>query len=304
MSESKRGFVMVPDNSKGYSDSKIKTKCNGCVFAETLTTSDTIFQHGCSLGRIDKFRAKGTEVIDELDEDKNLFYVIDGRACNALRYNEAWPNGAFLSKDEQIALVKKEIAITAEMLILIDKRHTLEDVYKSVDDVYNMTFKPTVLRLVNNSNILPADLVNLIKNHDYHQDYLWQVHNMRVGGKNFVTPDDCIEFIVNDVKARYYAVFNAGYHIPSDYLYKINEALVEELDRFSLLESDNYPNGIFVSTALHKHPVVAGNAKVVYTHQESGEQITCNNVVEKVKFLAVTDEKPHMVKNVKEIVYV
>lgn len=306
MSEPKRGFVNVPAEVDGRVVMTMKTKCNGCVFAQDLTgIAGFRTQLDCRLGRIEKFRERGTTVSNELTEDTHYsFLVIEGRACNALRYPEAWPEGANLSPEVQVTQVKKEISITAELLVLITKKSTLEDVYKSVQDVYDMRYKPTVLHLINNSPIPTPDIINLVKSHPYNEEYMWRVHNMRKGGKNFGTKDECIEFVVHNVEARYYCVFDAGYHIPDNYLERINNALVEELERFSVLESDNYPNGIFVAADLHRHSVIAGNAKVVYTHQESGEQITCNNVIDKVKFIAEADNKEYMVRNVKDFVYV
>ncbi len=286
------GFVMKPDvenKTNIYS-----TQCNKCVFV----LKDLIGDHkqiGCSLGRLDKFEDQGTKI--DRDEENGQF-IINGRICNTLRLEDNWEHEN-LPITERALKVLKEVEIPVDLILYIDGFNSLDDIMWSIRNIEIMTLKPKKIHcIVNTTGIKPTDVIKILTNSPLNNEIEWSVSNPIIKKKDM---ESCIDFEVQNFKNRYYTVFKADKLIPFDFLEKINYHLNIELSRFSLLESDDYPNGIFVSTALHKHPIIVGNVPVTY-RDSNGKEVYCRNIIEKIKFIATEDEKPYMVQNLKDIV--
>lgn len=281
------GFIVEPkDKTVSYS-----TQCKNCVFLNNLKE--------CELGRIVQFQIQNpdTEVTQFAYED-GAFPVIKDRICNTLRIQDAWPKGENLSLDEQKQLVKKEIEITVDMLIYIDDKCTLEHVKNITQDIENMTFIPKKVHYIINSLMKPSDVVKIARCSKL-ENLEWTVVRIQQVGISR-SMERCLDHAIKDTNYRYYTVFRANSKIKPDFLEKINYHLNENLARFSALESNDYPNGIFVSTQLHKHSVIAGNLETLFQDSE-GNQTKCNNVIEKIKFIAKEDNKSYMVQNIEDI---
>ena len=68
--------------------SPIHTPCLGCTFM----TNEEHKQIGCQVGRIEKYREQGADVIDVYDDNGNEFFVVNDRLCVYKRDKE-WAKG-------------------------------------------------------------------------------------------------------------------------------------------------------------------------------------------------------------------
>ena len=85
------------------------TSCRDCVFSTKVGAT----QIGCELNRLDRFRERGTNVIEAEDLDDNEFFVIY-EWCNAYREKE-WKD----LHNDPIKQIKKELSVKLGYIVII-----------------------------------------------------------------------------------------------------------------------------------------------------------------------------------------
>ena len=238
-----------------YRGEQVVTSCAACCFADYEGKT----QVGCELGRIEKFQEGGTRVIEAEDGEKE-FYVVH-RMCNFYR-EEEW---AEYWKDKE-KRVKKENAVRVSFIVPVNEDDTLEGLQKTLLSIA-MQEEFEAVKVITMNNSTNKDNFDIIhKLHEVFGSYAEQTSYLNkseegttfVGGSMVEKSADfwtlleaSFAFAVNG----YYAVFNCGTEVSSDFLKRINHAINENLKQVLMIEpfDEGSHDGLTISCALHKY---------------------------------------------------
>ena len=300
-------IVSMQDILRLAEEKTVQTMCDGCVFAEyEELDGGRLSQTGCQAQRFDKLAKNGAKILKVEDEtEERDFVVIQDRVCNMLR-GEEWEINA-RKKGERTnwsmyALARKEILVNCTILIYLGPNQSVKDAYMTAQEIQKQEVPATNTVIVNNAGIAPADFLREWKGLQitsseileipWHMEYIVEFQYQDFLDILADAPEDkkeelrermrmrCIDLGVQKSKTIYYAFFNAGDSIPSNYLSDIDKALNDDLVRFLALDPKNKSHsGLLMQIAVHKR--IGGNKErpcidKVITQTENQE---CPNLV-------------------------
>lgn len=226
----------MSDEIKGYA-----VVCSGCIFAEGIP------QHGCEIGRLDKFLAKGRAKFDE----DTQHYIIKG-VCNTVR-GEKWR----LSNQglNLVSTVEREVQLRVDFL-LYSLDEDVDSLIKRVEQSVNACAKQqkiqpkSIIVVVKNTNINYRELYKAVNETLEPYDIPFQL--VRVLDKN-ADEQTCLEMGFAKCKSQYTAVFNLNHKIPNNLILRLNELINYELERFVLIKPIINSSGMIVTTKLAQY---------------------------------------------------
>lgn len=264
----------------------IQTSCKSCAFAEYTDKT----QIGCSLGMLEKFQKAGVEIVEAYDEEKE-FFIIKGRLCNGCRPPE-WVE-KHQDKD-LIALVKKEISLRLHVVIPVMET-TYDHIYVSIDALKKQNKLPhKVTVALNQDGIVPSQIISHLRDSSFEWGVFTSLERDETGKR--VKEGRLIDHIMEKATEPFFMVLTAGHILDTDVIEKLDQLLNEKLERFSLIEADDF---YVVQTALHKH--FMGNRDVV-AGDASGEEMPLGDIREKIRWAARIENQPHMIRQYSEMV--
>lgn len=283
---------------------KMHTSCQNCAFA----VYDGYTQTDCKLGRIEAFRREG-EVLEATD-DKEEFFIINGRICNARRGDKwLWENN-----EDPVQRVRKELSVKLAVLVVAEDGATDEDVEKTVLAVANQSIAPTEVFLVNNRDGVGNERLAVTGKTLLGNKFTWRITRVfeRDEEGNKVGRGKVVDLAVDQIKAsNWYAVFLAGFTPPKDYIETLNRALNERLLRFTLLTPLSCGNGLVAQVAFHAHPMVCGNTPVTvemdpkatgfFVPEGEPPSVRLKDLVDKVFYYSLLHDQPYMVRTAQEV---
>lgn len=240
------------------------TPCKNCTFA----IYDDVTQTGCSRGMLDKFKAVGANIIEAYDQDKE-FYVIENRICPFNR-SEAWAD--HLEANEAIErMLKFETQLGFHVMIFIED--DIEPVKKTIDTLLAQDQKPLQVTIIRprTSMIKPREVADLFEN----CPFKWRVENLW----KTIKKRQAIHMVQKVVKANYYVVAQAGYEFAHDFLSSINEAVIDNLLQFAMIEDGDTR---VIPLGVHEYWHFQGNVEL--TIPENVKEYQCENKEQKIIF--------------------
>lgn len=117
---------------------QIHTSCKNCIFAEYEGDR----QISCNLGKIEKYKNTGAEIIEAYDNEKE-FYVINKRICSTCR-NTEWGNKS--SPDKWKERLDKEIEIKYGIIVLNKDDINIDE---TIQSIVAQKIQPSYLHIVN-----------------------------------------------------------------------------------------------------------------------------------------------------------
>lgn len=216
----------------------IDTPCQFCCFA----TYDGRTQVGCSQKVLDKFREKGTEIIEAWNHDGE-FFVIKGRSCRSYRTND-WLD-RFDNDEEMQATLSIEKTLKFQVLILLRDK-TVADLSDTVESLNREPYKPAFISVIRqpHSGTSPRALTEVF---DYYPGK-WQVNNLLLEQEE----NGAIHKACNDKRTDYYVIVEAGTIVPPNLLADINNAVNNELIRFAMVE-EHVSNIKIIPASVHNY---------------------------------------------------
>tara|TARA_R100000808_G_scaffold2804_3_gene10528 strand:- start:53555 stop:54478 length:924 start_codon:yes stop_codon:yes gene_type:complete len=237
-----------------YRGEEVVTSCAFCCFAEYEDKT----QVSCELGRIEKFRERGAEIVEAEDGERE-FYLIH-RMCNCYRekdWAEYW-------KDKK-KRVLKENSVRVNFIVPINEGDTIEDLQKTLVSIATQDdFEATKVVTMNNSSRDNFEIIH--KLHEVFGSYAEQTSYLNkseegttfVGGIMVDKDQDfwtVLEASIDYATNGFYMIAKAGSVVPSDTLSKLNKAVNVELRQLVMVEpkeKESY-DGMVVLCALHKY---------------------------------------------------
>jgi len=238
---------------------KLHTPCKNCVFAEY----EYVEQVGCSRGYLDKYRASGAEIDAVFDEDKE-FFVIKDRICPNYRENR-WLSR--LTNDENVnesiqRMLDFETALNFNAIIIAKEDDDIEMLFATVESLKKQKRLPVtvVIIIMNDIDVQEASRVLFKTN----PPFIWKIE--QIVAEECDKRDDIIvnRSLHSNTMYQYYTVAYAGYQFESDFLYTINDKVINDILQFAIIEGQEYPetvpptkriydNGVVIPRSVHEH---------------------------------------------------
>lgn len=223
----------------------IHTACKGCFFAEAAGKTQT----GCSLGRLDLFRAAGVEVVEAYDESGE-FFVVNGRVCAAKRSAE-WA----ARHQDPAESARREIRLKAAAVVVVDEGDSVDDASARLGEMASWPHLPVEVVLVNNSkgvktSSLHAAAASAVWPFD------WRLTD--VAGKPAPFWMALGEGVAQVRRSGYYLCVMASSHVRGGLLEAADRLVNDRLGRFCVLYGQDDWHGLLASVRFHNNPVVVG----------------------------------------------
>lgn len=227
---------------------KIETCCKYCVFANYEGNE----QVGCFLNRLDVYEARGVQV-DECYDNEKEFYVIRDRICNTCR-NKNWAKEDE-TIEQMVERIYKEVEIKADVFLYVDTTvDSIVDVIESLDSLQDQHIPVEVIVVNNSRNKIKSSSII----HELQKTNLkWNVESITDQDKSKYR---ALDIAIRKSKKMLYVLLNAGKKLDRWLIHDINEAINHHLDRFIMLETDDEDNGLVVMNKAHK--LFHGNLEV------------------------------------------
>ena len=258
---------------------KPETVCRDCVFS----VYDENIQIGCELHKLGKFESVGAVIDECVDEEGKGFFVIRDRYCVFWRSKD-WAKG----KKDLVSKVNSESKLKFKCIIYIDNDNSMLDVEKTLKSLLCQELKPREIVFVNNNSLIqPVGLKRLCNMYDL----FFSIEQINA---NSLSEGLCVDVAASKTNANdygYISVFHAGKEVPKDFFSKINEKIVNDLDRIIALEGKE-GNGDVYQTKAYK--MSGGNID----HEEEKEEL----FIEKIKRISESQECQHLVRKTEEII--
>ena len=226
---------------------EITTACVDCVFAKFVGNT----QSDCELGRIEKFKQNGTKV-EEAYNDEKEFFIVKG-FCNGHR-NDFWKETGTYHRPfykNPTERVRQENLIRCGFNVLMTKGHSIEDLKKTIDSIVNQEeINPYYIIVSCSADVERYEIVNYLQNLLQPKEIKFFFVSIADGE---ATADRCLDVSFARAKNGYYAIFSSGDIVPSNFLFKINHALNEEMLRIVALgPEENSISGLFMNATTYK----------------------------------------------------
>lgn len=254
------------------------TSCKNCVFA--LYQKET--QIDCKLYRLDQFKKQRGEVLEAYDHDKE-FFIVNNRKCFAYR-DKVWKES--LDTDAEIIdAVAKELCITCDILVYVDRDTKLEDFKNTIRSISESTLKPNLVNVVNNY----IDIEEIVLNRYYMtlQKYLkgsclYKLTNILEENATYERAIDvCLkQFDDSDV---WFMTMHSGCKLPKELLSAINHALNIDLKEIVLILPNKDNDFLFSQIEFYRN--LCGNKFGQFTElaQKHIEQFQCQHLITKIE---------------------
>ena len=235
------------------------TSCRKCVFS---AKDEKGRQTGCKLGRIEKFRKKGVNVIEAYNEEDE-FYGIEAW-CNAHR-TEEWELAH--KGEDLLAVARQEAAPNVNFIILV--KDSMDNIEKTINSILNQKSKAARIVVVHSGSEDNVDYIELIhKCNDLLGDNIsYKVQNVMPGMTQEEVVDEAFVNLVNG----YYSVFECGREVPQDLIEVLHTNLYDELKDIGLIKAHDGINGLVVQCVLHKF-LYGNNGASMETKLRDGEE--------------------------------
>ena len=202
---------------------EVHTSCNDCIFAIRKNNKEKT-QTGCKIGKLDSYKAAGTEIIEAYDDFGKEFFVINNRVCIGKRTKE-W--GKEYSPDEWEEIVKKQSKIRYQILVILDEKHSLEELNKTLKSIENQDNIPTIVTVVNSSYAIKTE--TMIENMNAYDKLNWRVQAIVMSDQTLRQKIDLVIDATYSQRFAIYATFTAGHIVPQEFSSELQSALQERM---------------------------------------------------------------------------
>jgi hypothetical protein len=242
----------------------IDTPCKDCCFAQY--DLDNFTQIGCSLNILDKFRERGSEVLECYDEDK-AFYVIKGRICPYKRSAE-WVKKHSDENDIKSVIKNGTHYSFGGTIFLEDSDETKLE--RTLDSLRNMDRKFTNVHVFRKTNnvIHPDRIRAMLKG----VSDKWKIHNV-ISDMN---QDKLVMQAIKGSKDTFVTLIKCGNLVDPMLVTKTREFILDELMQFAMIVDGN--DNCLISSTVFAHFYYNGDSKI-RVHEGIEKESTCEKKI-------------------------
>lgn len=227
----------------------IKTACKLCKFAKFDISGN--YQTGCTFNRIEKFKEYDIEIETETNNNVTSFIIND--LCNYCFNKDSY--NSYKNSEEKFREITN---FDTDFIVVDNNNENFNDTFNSLILAINRTIyqdiRPKTLFYVLNTN----DKITAEQKY-----YLGDIGKDLLRGTGvefyftyiFEKKDsvlECAQTVLNNTHSKNYSIFEAGYNIPNNFMYKLNEEKNTNLRYFVFFEGIKGINGITISKSLSK----------------------------------------------------
>jgi hypothetical protein len=255
----------------------ISTSCRFCEFKIKEKGKQT----GCELNLINRYKDKNINVsMKDFDDERGKDSAFEVDTFCLFRRPPGWKKAVKSENKTFEEIAKSEFKFDVTLLVFIPPESNINEVVSFASHVENMTYKPTKILFINAAKISPILFYRLNERTKipWNMEFLLlpykDIDELRSKGNDLCSKKVETTFIVTmDLSAE----------IKLDYLEKINDSIINELDKFVCITNDIGKVNFYQT--------------IVYRFVRGNEQESVNN---KIKWLTESQECPHLVKNYQE----
>lgn len=219
------------------------TSCNGCKFAEWTENNKQI---GCDLGRLDKFKELGVEIVEAMDDTHEFFVV--GDRCAAYRKTD-WEGD-----------IEKELALEYDVVLLMTPTETEEQaidlISRSIEEIFLQDHLPRKIVIANTNKYLNK-VILAARNTFARLNPLRKGENVLHDTIDVLEDGNAIDEGVKSTKAQGYLVWESGQDIDTHAMKRLSDLMANDLEKICMVRPlDEYVgttyHGFFVLSFLHR----------------------------------------------------
>ena len=224
-------------------DNQLTTSCRDCVFANYIGKTQT----DCKLGRIEKFKKKGIDIIEAEDLEENEFYVVEAW-CNYYR-EKKWQEDVENHVDDLQAQVKREAVFPVGFIVLFDKTHTLDQLEYTVSSINNMEGEASYVVVANSSKLDDVDVITKVQ--ELFEDSEIDYKITRIMDEEY-EEGQIIDAAFANVGNSYYCVLKSGDGTDKDIISLIDNQTNTELEPVVYIKGENGISNSVIQSTMHK----------------------------------------------------
>jgi hypothetical protein len=288
----------------------VNTSCRDCVFAEFKDPDPkrSWTQTGCELGRLDKFREQGTDVVEAYN-GQDEFFVVNGRACTAFRSIKSdWYHN--VPPDNQAAAVRAELTVRVDVLVpVMYDGPNLERLTDTLVSLKRQKVKPSSVVVLNNADgVKTSSLIVFLRKAA--EGLNWTVTEVKErkpdGSRQNV--DRVVDLVAGNLKGHFYTLLSPGDTLPETFTEDLDKAVVDDMARFVALTPNKDGVGQTVALGFHRAPMVNGNKGIPaasldedYDERNGYATILLTSALQKAQYIAATRKLPHLVETAENV---
>ena len=223
-------------------DNQLTSSCKDCVFAVYIGKTQTEFK----LGRVEKFREKGVDIIEAEDLEENELFVVEAW-CNYYR-NQEWKE-AFDTSVSLTDKVKEEAVFPVGFIVLFDNDSSTEDLEKTISGIKEIEGEASYVTIANSSESDPIEFISTVQ--DLFGDSEIDYKVTRIMEKETYQYQS-IDLCFSNINNIYYYILRAGNKPAKDVISLIDKQTNTELEPVVYIKGDENLNGTVVQATMHK----------------------------------------------------
>ena len=223
-------------------DNQLTTACKDCVFANYIGKTQT----DCKLGRIEKFKQNGVDIIEAEDLEENEFFVVESW-CNYYR-DEEWIKSLSADIDDLSAQVKKEAIFPVGFIVLFNENNTIEQLEITTSMIKDME-KVAYVVVANSSNLEDIDVITKVQ--ELFEDSEIDFKVTKIMDNDF-NQNQIIDAAFPNITNSYYYLLESGDAPVKDVVSLIDKQINTELEPVVYIKGDKGVSGTVIQSTMHK----------------------------------------------------
>jgi len=223
-------------------ENQLTTACKDCVFANYIGKTQT----DCKLGRIEKFRQKGVDIIEAEDLEENEFFVVESW-CNYYR-DEEWVKNLNSDIDDLSAQVKKEAVFPVGFIVLFNENNTTEQLETTISSIKDME-EVAYAVVVNSSNLDDIDVITKVQELFEDSEIDFKITKIMDSAFN---QSQIIDVAFPNISNSYYYLLESGDLPVKDVVSLIDRQTNTELEPVVYIKGDKGISGTVIQSTMHK----------------------------------------------------
>lgn len=257
----------------------VVTHCGECAFA----TYEGITQVGCELGRLERAREAGFNVVEARDDDHE-FFLIENHACLAKLPVE---DGEGRDFDEQVELARKNLLRHLRVHVIVLPGGSAEDIFSTIESLESLTTPPWKTTVITQGSPSPIQLTLKLRGRNLPN---WHVKQVLAEVDELGAADE----VLRGCRSNFYLMVKPGNTLPPSLLDELGDALFDG-ERFITLTSPE-----MVISQTYVHHTFGGHSEVV-TSEAYGPETGLKGLGAKLLFVAKDQGKEGLIRDAREV---
>lgn len=283
----------------------LQTTCKGCTFSSSQDNDNENLDDYCSVGRLEKFKKSGSEIVNvECSQKDRNYKIVNGSICTMMRGSvwEKFKKEKGFKEPEFPELARTEINLRCAFFIYMPqdknkiedekekRKHDKERVHKvakTMKSIDSGKIPAEKIVIINNTYITPYEFITYLRRElqelnvptKWNMEYISQQETKDLEKKEAYLK--CVDVASKNVKSMYYSFFKEGDIVPPDYLSDIDFAINDDLQKFLVLLPKDERTGLFIQRLIYSQfGGNKGHLDFLSKIKEESKEQKCQNMIQ------------------------